>query len=73
MIIAKIHPESNWLLSVISEDGRSGAFDIGPYLEFEAFKALRDIKEFTGDVPAIAPKLTLNTKTNSSKWKQQNT
>jgi hypothetical protein len=42
-------------------------------LEFEAFKALRDIKEFTGDVPAIAPKLTLNTKTNSSKWKQQNT
>jgi hypothetical protein len=73
MIIAKIHPESNWLLSVISEDGRSGTFDIGPYLEFEAFKALRDIKEFTGDVPAIAPKLTLNTKTNSSKWKQQNT
>ena len=73
MIIAKIHPESNWLLSVISEDGRSGAFDIGPYLEFEAFKSLRDIKEFTGDVPAIAPKLTLNTKTNSSKWKQQNT
>jgi hypothetical protein len=102
MIIAKIHPESNWLLSVISEDGRSGTFDIGPYLEFEAFKALRDIKEFTkvsnggyfvewdcgadlsadtieakwlvqagkpgkhvtsGDVPAIAPKLTLKTKT----------
>jgi hypothetical protein len=47
MIIAKIHPESNWLLSVISEDGRSGKFDIRPYLEFDAFKALRDIKEFT--------------------------
>ena len=47
MIMAKIHPESNWLLSVISEDGRSGKFDIRPYLKFEAFKTLRDIKEFT--------------------------
>ena len=35
-----------WLLSVISNDGRSGTFDIRPYLEFEAFKALRDTKEF---------------------------
>jgi hypothetical protein len=47
MIIAEIHPESNWLLSVISKDGRSGTFDIRPYLELEAFQALRDIKEFT--------------------------
>ena len=28
-------------------DGRRGLFDIRPYLEFEAFEALRDINEFT--------------------------
>jgi hypothetical protein len=46
MIIAKIHPESNWILSVVSNDGRKGTFDVGPYLADEAFAALRDIDEF---------------------------
>ena len=47
MIIAEIHPESNWVLSVVSADGRTGTFDISPYLGDEAFVALRDINEFT--------------------------
>jgi hypothetical protein len=46
MIIAEIHPESNWVLSVVSNDGRRGTFDVGPYLGDEAFAALRDIDEF---------------------------
>jgi hypothetical protein len=46
MIIAKIQLESNRVLSVISEDGRTGTFDIRPYLKYEAFEALRDINEF---------------------------
>jgi len=46
MIISKIRPESNWVLSVVSTDGRTGLLDIQPYLEFEAFEPLRDIQEF---------------------------
>jgi hypothetical protein len=46
MIISKIQPESNWMLSVSSEDGRTGTFDLTPYLEFEAFEVLRDRSEF---------------------------
>ncbi len=47
MIIAEIHPESNCVLSIVSDDGRTGTFDISPYLGYEAFEALRDINEFT--------------------------
>lgn len=45
MIIAEIHSESNWVLSVVADDGRTGTFDISPYLGDEAFEALRDIDE----------------------------
>jgi len=47
MKIAEIHPESNWILSVVADDGRTGTFDVMPYLGYEAFEALRDINEFT--------------------------
>jgi len=47
MIIAEIHPEANWVLSIVSQDGRTGTFDARPYLVYEAFAALRDIKEFS--------------------------
>ena len=46
MIIAEIHPKSNWVLSVVADDGRTGTFDISPYLGDEAFEALRDTDEF---------------------------
>ena len=47
MTIINIKPESNWVLTVVSDDGRAGTFDIRPYLKYEAFEPLRDIKEFT--------------------------
>lgn len=46
MIISKIQPEPNWMLSISAEDGRTGTFDLTPYLEYEAFEALRDRSEF---------------------------
>ena len=47
MIITEIKPESNWLLSVVAADGRTGTFDVRPYLACAAFEPLRDIHEFT--------------------------
>jgi hypothetical protein len=46
MIIAKIQPQENWVLSVVADDGRTGSFDVSPYLEDEAFSPLRDQKKF---------------------------
>lgn len=46
MRIREVHPQSNWILSVVADDGRVGTFDVGPYLEYEAFQDLRDPAEF---------------------------
>ncbi|NTV21400.1 MAG: DUF2442 domain-containing protein [Chlorobium limicola] len=46
MRIAEIHPQPDWVLSIIAEDGRIGCFDVTPYLEYEAFEELRDHNEF---------------------------
>ena len=46
MRIIAINPLPNWILSIVAEDGRKGKFDVSPYLKFEAFEELRDIKEF---------------------------
>jgi hypothetical protein len=46
MIITKIQPQENWVLSVVSDDGRTGCFDVSPYLEDEAFAPLRDHNKF---------------------------
>lgn len=46
MRIADIHPQANWVLSVVADDGRVGSFDVSPYLEYEAFEALKDHGEF---------------------------
>ena len=46
MIIAEVHPQQEWVLSIIAEDGRIGRFDVAPYLEFEAFEELRNHDEF---------------------------
>ena len=46
MKIAEIHPQSEWKLSVVADDGRVGVFDVSPYLVYEAFEALRDHGEF---------------------------
>jgi hypothetical protein len=46
MRIAEVHPQQDWVLSIIAEDGREGFFDVSPYLAFEAFEELRNHEEF---------------------------
>ena len=46
MRIIEIHPQPNWVLSITSEDGRMGNFEVRPYLKYEAFESLRDDHEF---------------------------
>ena len=46
MRIRELHPQPNWTLYIVAEDGRVGSFDVGPYLEYEAFNELRDHNEF---------------------------
>jgi len=46
MNIAEIIPKDNYILYIEAEDGESGLFDVKPYLESEAFAALKDYAEF---------------------------
>lgn len=46
MRIRELTPKDNWLLSIISDDGRTGLFDVAPYLKYEAFEPLKDNSEF---------------------------
>ncbi len=36
----------NYHLSIESDDGRKGIFDVTPYLNYEAFQELKNQKEF---------------------------
>ncbi|WHZ29264.1 MAG: hypothetical protein OJF51_004066 [Nitrospira sp.] len=46
MRIMELQAEPNWVLSIVTDDGRIGRFDVSPYLQYEAFEALRDQNEF---------------------------
>jgi Protein of unknown function (DUF2442) len=46
MRIAELQTEQNWVLFIVTADGRIGRFDVSPYLQYEAFRALRDEDEF---------------------------
>jgi hypothetical protein len=46
MRIKELHPQPNWTLYIVADDGRAGNFDVRPYLEYEAFSELRDANEF---------------------------
>jgi hypothetical protein len=46
MIIKEVRPRPHYVLSILAEDGRTGSFDVSPYLELEAFGPLRDPLEF---------------------------
>ncbi|MBM4048146.1 MAG: DUF2442 domain-containing protein [Planctomycetes bacterium] len=46
MRIAELRPKSDWVLSIVADDGRVGRFDVSPYLQYEAFQDLRDPREF---------------------------
>ena len=46
MRIAELKVQPNWILTIVAEDGRVGQFDVGPYLQDEAFEALQNPNEF---------------------------
>lgn len=46
MNIIEIIPKDNYLLYIKVEDGRTGLFDVSPYLDSEAFAPLKDRNEF---------------------------
>jgi hypothetical protein len=46
MNIIEIIPKDNYLLYIKVEDGRTGLFDMSPYLDSEAFAPLKDRSEF---------------------------
>jgi len=46
MRITELRTEPNWVLSIVADDGRVGRFDVRPYLQYEAFEALRDQNQF---------------------------
>ncbi|OGW60903.1 MAG: hypothetical protein A2V83_06845 [Nitrospirae bacterium RBG_16_64_22] len=46
MNIEEVIPKKNFMLYVKAEDGKTGLFDVKPYLESEAFAPLKDRSEF---------------------------
>jgi uncharacterized protein DUF2442 len=46
MNIIKVNPDSNYTLQIVSDDGRTGIFDVSPYFIYEAFADLKDQSEF---------------------------
>ncbi len=46
MRILNIIVQPNYTLKIFAEDGRIGCFDVKPYLNFDAFKPLKEFEEF---------------------------
>jgi len=46
MRIKELTPKPDWTLAIVSDDGRTGIFNVAPYLEFEAFAELKNNNEF---------------------------
>ncbi len=46
MNISEIIPKEDYILYIKTEDGRTGYFNVKPYLESEAFVPLKDRREF---------------------------
>ena len=46
MTIQEIYPQSDYSLQIVARDGRRGVFDVTPYLEYEAFAALKNPEMF---------------------------
>ena len=42
MRILEVKPKSDYMLQIITDDGRTGFFDVSPYLKFEAFNDLKN-------------------------------
>lgn len=46
MKLTEVVPKDDYVLYVVTDDGRTGLFDVAPYLESEAFAPLRSRSEF---------------------------
>ncbi len=46
MRIKEVSPRVGYKLYIIAEDGRSGVFDVSPYLKLEAFQELKNENNF---------------------------
>lgn len=46
MKITKVTPQQDFILRIETEDGRTGDFDVKPYLGYEAFTPLKDSDTF---------------------------
>lgn len=46
MKIAVLEVKPNWFLSIVTDEGLAGEFDVSPYLQYEAFEAIKDPAEF---------------------------
>ena len=46
MTIVELRPQPDCILHVVADDGRTGSFDVRPYLTDDAFQPLRDPDEF---------------------------
>lgn len=46
MIISEIKPQQNHTLLIKTKDGKNGIFDVKPFLDSEAFYALKEIDSF---------------------------
>ncbi len=46
MRIKEIHPQTNYTLEIVADDGRIGIFDVAPYFKYEAFSDLKNLDAF---------------------------
>ena len=73
MRIAEVHPQANYNLAIVADDGRVGKFDVSPYLKYEAFEDLRRPGEFAkvingGYFVEWACGADLSADTNEARW-----
>ncbi len=44
--VKEVRPESDYMLSLTFENGEQRRFDMKPYLDYEVFRPLKDLKMF---------------------------
>ncbi len=44
--VVSVHPNEDFSISVVFDDGVEGVLDMTPYLDFGVFKKIRDFEQF---------------------------
>ncbi len=44
--VVSVHPNDDFSLAVVFEDGAEGVLDMTPYLDFGVFKKIKDFEQF---------------------------